>query len=112
MPASRREFFVAAAGLANTSMRWPARLFADEKPQGSRLEEDGFIRLYSNENAYGPSAKVMDAIRSGVGVSNRYPRLQYGELIQHIAASHQTAADRVLLGCGSTELLRMAATAF
>jgi len=68
--------------------------------------------LYSNENAYGPSAKVLEAIRrSGTGV-NRYPRLRYGALVERIAAEHRVTTDRVMLGAGSTEILRVAALAF
>ena len=40
------------------------------------------------------------------------PRLEHHNLIERIAAAHQIPSDRVLLGCGSTEILRMAACAF
>jgi histidinol-phosphate aminotransferase len=112
MPSSRRQFLHLAAGLASTSIPWSSRAVGFETSQGSPADDDGLIRLYSNENAYGPSAKVMAAITSAARSSNRYPRLQYPELIRRIAASHQIGNDPVLLGCGSTEILRMAASAF
>jgi len=73
---------------------------------------DGFIRLNSNENAYGPSPKVTETIISVAGSANRYPRLEYGLLRERIAAGHGVRAEQVLLGCGSTEILRMATFAF
>jgi histidinol-phosphate aminotransferase len=79
----------------------------------SRVDnDDGLIRLNSNENAYGPSAKTVDAIRSAIGNANRYPRMEYSSLVEKIAGTHSVTPDRVLLGCGSTEILRMAAFAF
>jgi histidinol-phosphate aminotransferase len=112
---SRRDFFRLAAGATSAALPWPRMgLGSHSLTQSgeSRAAGDGLIRLYSNENAYGPSPKVADAIRSAALSSNRYPRLEYHSLIERIAASHQIPSDRVLLGCGSTEILRMAACAF
>lgn len=72
----------------------------------------GFILLYSNENAYGPSPKVVEIINSSGQSVNRYPRLDYKSLVERIAAASHVKAEQVLLGCGSTEILRMAAFAF
>jgi histidinol-phosphate aminotransferase len=112
MSSSRRQFLRFSAGVATASLPWCSRSFAFQQSQSAPVEDDKLIRLSSNENAYGPSAKALAAIMSAAGSSNRYPRLQYPELIQRIATSHQTGSDRVLLGCGSTEVLRMAASAF
>ena len=68
--------------------------------------------LDSNENAYGPSPKVADAIRSVTGMVNRYPFRKYEEITERIASFHKVKPDQVLFGCGSTELLRAAACAF
>lgn len=70
------------------------------------------IRLDSNENAYGPSTKVAAAIRSSIGSANRYSRSAYPALTERIATFHKLNPHQVLLGCGSTEILRMAACAF
>ena len=113
MTASRREFLRFSAGIASVAMPWSANAF----PLGQDSAETSNgrnqpILLYSNENPYGPSPKVAEAIRSAASSSNRYPRLRYRELTERIAAFHMVATDRVLLGCGSTEILRMAACAF
>jgi histidinol-phosphate aminotransferase len=75
-------------------------------------QNSGLIRLNSNENAYGPSVAVTKAIESAVGSSNRYPRMQYEALAERIANAHKVKPEQVLLGCGSTEILRAAACAF
>jgi histidinol-phosphate aminotransferase len=115
MITSRRDFFRLGLGAATASaVQWPltevsgALLF-----EPSRFQQDpGLTRLNSNENAYGPSAKVADAVKSAVGSSNRYPYMQYDALAEDIANLHHVKQDQILLGCGSTEILRVAALAF
>ena len=113
MTPSRRDFLRFGVGAASVALPWPVAGFdkgpAIESPRG--FAGDGFIRLYSNENAYGPSPKVTAAIRTAALSSNRYPRLEYYTLGERIAAEHHTTVDRVVLGCGSTDVLRMAAWA-
>ena len=115
MITSRRglvRFGVGAAAAA--VIRWPltgvSRAGAFEP---SRLkQDDGFIRLNCNENAYGPSVNAIDAIKSAIGSANRYPRMEYDVLTERIAKSNNLKPEQVILGCGSTEILRMAAFAF
>jgi histidinol-phosphate aminotransferase len=73
-------------------------------------QDDGLVRLNNNENAYGPSKKVVDAIQSSIGGVNRYP-LMDNSLAERIAHQHSVKPEQVLMGCGSTEILRMAAFA-
>lgn len=49
---------------------------------------------------------------SAVASTNRYPRMEYASLRESIADSHGVKPEQVILGCGSTEVLRMAAFAF
>src|SRR5215472_3783800 len=114
MITSRRAFLRFGAGAAATTASWPLKAVAAPprfEPARGR-DSDGLIFLYSNENAYGPSPKVADTLRATVESANRYPRLHYQDLIEQISGAHQVAPERVLLGCGSTEILRMAAFAF
>lgn len=116
MITSRRGFLrsLGAGTAAAISAHWPltgtprAAPFELSRPK----QDDGFIRLNSNENAYGPSAKVADAIKSSSGSANRYPRLEYDWLVGRIAGVNNVKPEQVLLGCGSTEILRVAAFAF
>jgi histidinol-phosphate aminotransferase len=68
--------------------------------------------LNNNENAYGPSKKVADTIQASIGNVNRYLLMKYNSLAEQIAALHSVKTEQILLGCGSTDILRMAAFAF
>jgi histidinol-phosphate aminotransferase len=110
---SRRDFLRIGAGAVTAAIPWG--LAADGPPlleSAPKGPDDGLILLYSNENAYGPSAKVRNAITSAAQNANRYPRMRYNSLTEKIAGIHNVSPDRVLLGCGSTEILRVAACAF
>ena len=115
MITSRRGFVRLGAGAATAAaMQWPLmRISRAGTFEPSKFkQDDGFIRLNSNENAYGPSVNVVDAIKSVIGSANRYPRMEYDALAERIANSSNVKPEQVLLGCGSTEILRMAAFAF
>jgi histidinol-phosphate aminotransferase len=75
-------------------------------------QDDGLVRLNNNENAYGPSKKVLDAIQPSIEGVNRYPLMEYHSLTERIADQHSVKPEQILLGCGSTDILRMAAFAF
>ena len=70
------------------------------------------ILLYRNENPYGPSKKVLEVLRESAASGNRYPRTEYDTLVNKLAALHGASADQIVLGCGSGEILRMAANIF
>jgi histidinol-phosphate aminotransferase len=70
------------------------------------------IRLNSNENAYGPSRRVLQAIGDGVSNPHRYPDAARGDFEARVAQKHRVSTDQVLIGCGSVEILRVAAQAF
>ena len=73
----------------------------------------GPIRLNRNENAYGPSAKVIATMQeAALTAANRHPEADSEALRHKIAAVHHVTSEQVVLGCGSTEILRMAADAF
>ena len=115
MITSRRDFLRSlGAGTAAGVMHWPltdhlrAARFEPSRPG----QDDGLIRLNSNENAYGSSPKVVEVMKSSIGSANRYPRMEYNSLAERIATASRVKPEQVLLGCGSTEILRMAAFAF
>jgi histidinol-phosphate aminotransferase len=117
MTTSRRGFFRslgagAAVGIAaQRPLRGLSRATTFEPIQFT--QDDGLVRLNNNENAYGPSKKVVDAIQSSIGGVNRYPLMDYNNsLAERIADQHSVKREQILLGCGSTEILRLAAFAF
>ncbi|MGA9800607.1 MAG: histidinol-phosphate transaminase [Terriglobales bacterium] len=114
MARSRRDFlrslgFGAAVG---ATVQWPLADFAAAAEPARVGKSDGFIRLDSNENVYGPTAKVAAAINSATHLVNRYPYPKYEEVTERIAAFHKVKPEQVLFACGSTEILRVAACAF
>ena len=116
MITSRRDFLrsLSTGVAAGMAVHWqPSGISRAATVEPSRFKQDGeLIHLNSNENAYGPSTKVVDAIKSSIGSANRYPRMEYNALAERIAGFHKVKPEQVLLGCGSTEILRMAAFAF
>jgi histidinol-phosphate aminotransferase len=71
------------------------------------------VRLDRSFSVYGPSPKALDAIRSiGPETASRYSDADIEALRRQIAASHAVTPDRIVLGCGSTEILRMAVDAY
>ena len=64
------------------------------------------IRLSSNENPLGMPESAQRAITTAFAGGNRYPGLD-GQLIEAIAKKHGVAPEKVVLGTGSTEILRL-----
>ncbi len=69
------------------------------------------IRLSSNENPLGISPRARQAVVSGIADANRYPQLR-APLIEALAAKHGVRSENIVLGAGSTEVLKVAVEAF
>ena len=72
----------------------------------------GVVRLSANENPYGPSAAAFDAMRDAFGLAWRYPDEAADALVADLARHHGVPTSHVLLGDGSSEILKLAAAAF
>jgi len=66
----------------------------------------GPVRLSSNENPLGIPASARSAIEEGLAAASQYPQLD-ATLKQAIARKHGVAAASIVLGAGSTDVLRM-----
>jgi histidinol-phosphate aminotransferase len=115
MPITRRKFFNSISTGVAASAALP--LFADlafsELVPGSRSSESGGpIILSRNENAYGPSQKVLATMQDALQFANRYPDPSVSALHDRIAKSHSIKAEQLILGCGSGEILSTSACAF
>lgn len=66
-------------------------------------------RLFANENPFGPSDKAKKAIQDAVTNSYQYPFLFTRELSEKIAAFEGLKTENILMGAGSSPLLRAAA---
>jgi histidinol-phosphate aminotransferase len=77
------------------------------------------IRLDRNENAYGASQKAIAALQKAAKETSRYP--DSNAFLKNLADYHNEATssgnqvikpEQVVLGCGSSDVLRMTASAF
>ncbi|MDO8679754.1 MAG: histidinol-phosphate transaminase [Acidobacteriota bacterium] len=64
------------------------------------------IILSSNENPNGPGKAVLDAVRGVFTNTGRYPNDRVDEIAEMIARKHGVKPENVLVGSGSTQLLR------
>jgi histidinol-phosphate aminotransferase len=65
------------------------------------------IRLDSNENPFGPSGRVIDAMRDALGAVNSYPEDDCTELRHKLAVHHGLPPENVLVTAGSTAMLSL-----
>ncbi len=113
MPLSRRHFLSRVpAGVAATAVLIPTLSEAAASAAANAVAVSEPILLNSNENPYGPFPSVQAAMEAALRKANRYPDHQYRELINRIASYNNVAPEQVILGIGSTEILKMAADAF
>jgi histidinol-phosphate aminotransferase len=120
MALSRRQFVQTVgigAGAALTSNIWGR---GRENAVWSALEptlgavERNMICISSNENPVGPGPKVLDALRSfleGGAKPGRYSN-SVGDLTDAVCAHFKVKRENVLLGEGSTQILRSATQIF
>ena len=76
-----------------------------------KTDYDKFAKLANNENPYGPSETVMKAMNDAWRYANRYAYPD-GGIIEAIADHHGVKPENILLGCGSSEILKIADDAF
>jgi len=73
---------------------------------GEQPKIANLVKLNTNENPYGPSPKVLEAIRLGVSDQLRlYPDPNATELKQAIANYYHVDENQVFVGNGSDEVL-------
>jgi histidinol-phosphate aminotransferase len=107
LPLTRRQFATTLTG-AGLAAALPSRALAS-LPPGAPTD---CIQLNSNENPYGPSPRALEALTRAQAVASRYPDAAEAALREAIAAAHRVSPEQVVFGCGSGEVLQMAADAF
>jgi histidinol-phosphate aminotransferase len=76
-----------------------------------KADYDKFAKLANNENPYGPSEAVMKAMTDAWKYANRYGYPD-GGIVEAIAELHKVKPENVVLGCGSSEILKIVDDAF
>jgi histidinol-phosphate aminotransferase len=120
MAVSRRAF-VRALGLGSagalTAPAWVGArgleaATAEPHPSDALLHAaSDVIKLDSNENPYGPVPAAVRAVRDSFRRAALYPARDEQVVREAIARANGVAADQVMLGCGSGEVLRLAVQA-
>ena len=104
---SRRRFVqtigAGAAGAWIGARGREASLFAFEQPASAAQK---LLILSSNENPLGPGQAVLNAVRGAFGLAGRYPFATAGDVAKAIAERQKVQLENVLLGVGSTQILR------
>jgi histidinol-phosphate aminotransferase len=110
IPLSRRKFAqLLGAGAAAAFVR-PAVSFAT---QPEPVHATGHVvRLSANENPYGPSPKALKAMTDSYAFACRYPDEHNNVLIDKLAKLNGVNHDQILLGDGSSEILKLCAETF
>lgn len=109
-PLSRRKFAqLLSAGAAAALVR-PTVSFAK---QPEHIPASGqVVRLSANENPYGPSPKALKAMTDSFTLACRYPDEHNNVLIDKLAKLNGVSREQILLGDGSSEILKLCAETF
>jgi histidinol-phosphate aminotransferase len=76
-----------------------------------KADYDKFAKLANNENPYGPPDSVMKAMNDAWKYANRYSAPD-GGIVEAIAEHHGVKPENVIIGCGSSEILKIVDDAF
>jgi histidinol-phosphate aminotransferase len=79
---------------------------------GAEAAAGKLIDLSSNENPYGPPPAALEAMLRSQPLACRYPDEAEKQVREAIASHHSVPPERVVLGCGSSEILRLCDAAF
>jgi len=113
MSLSRRRFVqtigVGAAGAWISARGREASLFSLEQPVSAA---EKMIILSSNENPLGPGTTVLNAVKGSFGQAGRYPFSTVNDVTRAIAELHKVKPENILLGTGSTQILRTSTHVF
>ena len=103
---SRREWFKSSIGLGGLIMA-PSILTAEEIKKYNPRPVTSIVKLSSNENPYGPSERVRNAIKDSFGDACRYPYEYILELQKSLAKKHNVSPESIVITGGSNEALRV-----
>jgi len=107
---SRRKFaHLLGVGAAAAIVR-PRFAFPVEQPP--RSTSTGIVRLSANENPYGPSPAAHQAMTGSFDLCCRYPDEANDVLIDKIAKINGVNREQIVLGDGSSEILKLCAETF
>src|SRR5207248_6129541 len=107
---SRCDFARLLGGGAAAAFVRPAASFSKQPEHIPAIGQ--VVRLSANENPYGPSPKALKAMTDSFIVACRYPDEHNNVLIDKLAKVNGVDHNQVLLGDGSSEILKLCAETF
>ncbi|PRY88449.1 pyridoxal phosphate-dependent aminotransferase [Mongoliibacter ruber] len=93
----------------STSHKSGTSIIKEVIPSFSIDETRIMARLSANENPYGPSPKVIEAVSSSISAGNRYGHSDAATLIKMISEKEGVSPEHIMLGPGSSDLLEKTA---
>jgi histidinol-phosphate aminotransferase len=110
---SRRKFaHLLGVGAAAAIVRPRFTLATEESASKTAPTGSVVVRLSSNENPYGPSPQAHQAMTDSFDVCCRYPDQANDVLIEKIAKINGVNREQIVLGDGSSEILKLCAETF
>jgi histidinol-phosphate aminotransferase len=110
---SRRHFaHLLGIGAAAAIVRPRITIATESSTVPQPVKGTGVVRLSANENPYGPSAKAHEAMKNAHSLCNRYPDEANDVLIDKIAKINNINREQIVLGDGSSEILKLCAETF
>ena len=103
---SRRDWFKSSIGIGGL-MLTPSILSAEEIKKYNPRSKSSIVKLSSNENPYGPSERVLNAIKNSFNDACRYPYEFIQELQKTLAKKHDVPIESIVITGGSNEALRI-----
>ena len=88
-------------------MLTPSILSAEEIKKYNPRPKSSIVKLSSNENPYGPSERVLNAIKNSFSDACRYPYEFIHELQKTLASKHGVPVESIVVTGGSNEALRV-----
>lgn len=86
-------------------------LYRPGGPQGAQRQQS-FVHLASNENPLGPSPRAVEALAQAAAGVHRYPEMFQTPLREALGARWGIEADRIMVGNGVDQLIKLLAEAF
>ena len=114
VPISRRKFAQLLSACAAATIVRPAISFAKSPGAVAAFSPmpSTVVRLSANENPYGPSPMALKAMTDEFNLACRYPDEHNNVVIEKLAKLNSVNHDQILLGDGSSEILKLCAETF
>ena len=107
MAQSRRQWLRSSLGMSGLLLAPSTLLTLEERERFNPRPLADIVRLSSNENPYGPSKQVQEAVIKAFDHACRYPYEYSDALAEKLALKHGVSPESIIITGGSTEGLKL-----